>query len=207
MLILALSGCSYNKAIVLYEKNKENSESFAILQLPVEVDIIYYDGEKRYYMPAYQPLITYHIATGEQTIGFRYEDVFTAFDGEDYVVKSKEVFLTFTAEKDQRYTINFKPPRLLSEAEITADQFEFDLYHKTRHIAKTVKQPNFIFAGFGSLFSKNENTPTSNQLSSQELPYLKQLKTIWQKSTEDDKKAFFHWVENYRVKEDSEEEW
>ncbi len=192
---ITLSGCSFNKPIVLYDKSQKNLDNYAILKLPVEIDVVFYEGEKRRFMPSYQPIIEYHIAAGEQTIGFRYEDIFTDFDGDEQVVKSKIVFINFLARENVVYTIDFKPPRDLQDAQRLTSNLQLKLFDGNQTIAKSFKRPGILSSGFSSLFEKKDNDKeTANKLNTlTESDHLSQLKFWWEKASKEERKEFDIW--------------
>jgi len=192
---ITLNGCSFNKPIVLYDKNQKNLDTYAILKLPVEIDVVFYDGEKRRFIPSYQPIIEYHIATGEQTIGFRYEDIFTDFDGDEQVVKSKIVFINFRALENVVYTLDFKPPRTLQDAERLASDLQLKLFDGNQTIAESFRRPG-LSLGFSSLFENKDSEEADKLNTPSENDHLTQLKFWWGKASKEEQREFDNWRVN-----------
>jgi len=192
LIAIALNGCSFNKPIVLYDKNQKNPAAFAILKLPVEIDIVFYNGEKRRFMPYYQPIIDYHIATGEQTIGFRYEDIMADSDGDEQVVKSKVVFINFLAQENVIYSTDFKPPDTFQEAQQLTSDLQLNLFAGNQAIAKSFKQPGLSLR-LSSLFENTENNRETNTPS--ESSHVTQLKFWWGKASKEEREEFDIWRE------------
>ena len=190
-----VSGCTLNKSIALYDKNRLTVETPSIMKLPVEIDVVYYNGKNARFMTPFQPVIEYLLKPGPQLIGLRYSDLYTNTDNDNQTIKSNIVFLQFQAKPNKIYTTQFTRPVDLQAAEQYAADFQLKLFEKNALVAESVQQNEELTLGLSSLFSANPPAFDETDNEQQQESPLQQLKYWWQQASSVDKEAFEHWID------------
>ncbi len=181
--LLSLS-CASNKPINLGTNN--SLADFAILQVPIEIDIVHLNQKAINIIPAYQKIITYRLPVGKQVLGLRYNNLLTNDDGEQETIKSHTVELLFNAEKDQTYQVKFIAPASFIAAKDLANSLELTLYSQDIVIAQSSSNNLWNVANISTDIDKIDDLkkPTDNAPAGEQLHYW------WQIASESERRKF-----------------
>ena len=139
LLVYCLISCVGPKIFDLRPEKQKTQGNFALLKVPMELDIVYLNKQKIDIMTPYRKIITYKVPTGNLVVGLQYNDLLYNEDNNQEVVKSKVVQLEFPAKAGETYTIRFKKPRNTAEAAQMLKNLTLSLYHGKTSIAKSTK--------------------------------------------------------------------
>ena len=190
---LLLAGCTLNKTITLYDKDHLKLDTPIVMKLPVEIDVVYYNGKNTRFIAPYQPIVEYLLAPGQQTIGLRYSDIYTNSENDEQTVKSNIVFLQFQAQPNKVYTTHFLRPVNLQAAEEFAGNFHLKLFDGRQLVAESVPQNEEVASGLSSLFGLEPAEVNTEHNEQEQKSPLHQLKYWWEQASSADKEAFERW--------------
>ena len=189
----SITACS-NKPIMLYDDTQTKLSGTANLKLPMEFDIVYYNGKKQRFMTPYQPLVEYHISTGRQIIGLQYSNSFPNDEHEEEIVKSATVFIQFQALPNKNYITQFDSPKDMQQAKQLANNFKPEIYNGNQIVSEfmdnyAVIQEDDIFS---MLNKQKREGEISRELPQEETPLAK-LKYWWSKASSKERETFSEW--------------
>ncbi len=216
LILLLLSSCASNPAIVLFNEqpeNKNTQNNIATLFVPIEIDLVYVDGKRKAFYPAYQQYVPFKLLAGERVYGFRYQDMQLNGDGNLESVTSETVIIRFTAAAGDKYVIDFTPPATLTEAltleksfTLTLSQFDDNINASKRTIiAHSFPAPEApvadwlgakpFTADIENLFN-DEMLANDNTKPAENAPVQAHLRHWWEKASQQEQTEFKRWVKN-----------
>lgn len=185
---ITLNACSINKVIPLHSKTTEIANT-ALLIAPIEIDLIYHNGQKVDLLPVYQKKVKYRLPAGEHWLGFQYQDIHYDDDENQEIITSKKVFIHYNAIAGYTYQITFDAPKNYNEAKLLENNLQLKLSLNNTTIAKsTYDQP------IATLMVPNaslKTTPRAIKSSSA----VEHLKHWWTKASTEERQTFIQWVE------------
>ena len=188
-LITMLNACSINKIIPLHPKTTKIAGT-ALLVVPVEVDLIYHNGQNIELLPAYQKKITYSLLAGEHWLGFQYQDIHYDDDENQEIITSKKAFIHYTAIAGNTYQITFDAPKNYSEAKLLENSLQLRLSLNDTLIAKSSPVRPIV-----TQITPNA-LPETTPKTITPLPTVDHLKHWWKKATVEERQTFIHWIDN-----------
>lgn len=196
-----LNACATIKPIALFNEAPEDRSHIAYLTMPIEIDVIFFDGVKHTYLPTYQEIVTYALLPGDHIIGLRYQDMVENEDGDNELIKSKPVVIRFNAESNKTYKINFDKPTTFFAAIELEKHLEISLSNESQVIAKSVsaiespmsdwinnKKERSEAVIFSDNIDINLNMPKGGATVNEHLMFW------WKKASSDERDQFKTWL-------------
>lgn len=192
VLLLLFNACSTNKSIPLYPESLALLESplkkeIARLNVPIEIDLIYHNGQSLSFIHPYQKQITYELLAGEHHLGFQYQDIHFDDDENQEIITSKIAFIHFVAKDKENYDIGFNAPIDYLSAKQLENNFDLTLSVNDKMISSSSNTNN-------PLTENSRSEPVTEQTDVSHSPLIN-LQRWWKKSTPADQKAFILWIE------------
>ncbi len=164
--------------------------------MPIQIDLIYHNGQQKSFTPPYRPLVNYKLLPGRHLIGLRYQDVHYDEEENQEIITSKVVIIQFTAETQETYKIDFQKPKNYAAAKLLESSFQLTLSNNQHVVASSTPATERIeksdFLSFDEIThpQTTSNPPLSHKIS------IEQLKQWWvHKATQEERVGFFKWVE------------
>ena len=209
VLLSLLSACASNKPIILFDTPPAKPSNIAKLLIPIEIDLVYVDGNRQTFFPAYQQYVTYKLLPGAHVFGFQYQDMVLNEDGNQESVKSKTVIIRFTAEEGANYIIDFKKPASFADALKLEKTFKISLSKKSDSgksiIASSFPAPESPVAGWlgskpfsaeaADLFN-DEILSTRSEEPAKDAKTGTHLKYWWEQASQEERSSFRQWINN-----------
>jgi len=192
-----ISACTSFNAIKLYNDTNITEERIVKLILPVEIDVVYYNGQKHSFLPAYQQYVTYHLLEGNHLLGLQFQDIIKNEDGNEENIKSRVVMLRFNATSGETYTVNFEKPTTFAEFEQLENNLELSLSHNDQIIAHSSPEVETIISGWASnkmnrdtarIF--NDDEYAKHNIPDDDAPAIEHLNYWWKIASKTEKHEF-----------------
>ena len=188
---ILLAGCATQKALDLRED--QSRPDFALLEVPIEIDLIHVNQRKIKVKALYRAMVTYKLSPGVSIIGFQYNNLHTNPDGEKETIKSHVVQIRFTAEAGKTYQVKYQAPRTFDDAVALEDKFQLSLYQDQQAIAQS---------SVNDLWNTAQPAPVSAKPTTQtkkpadDAKPLEHLYYWWQTATGPEKQQFLQFIES-----------
>ena len=204
---LFITGCASQKAIKLYEADPASKNDIVTLTMPVEIDVVYVDGQRVNYLPGYQPQISYTLLPGNHLLGFKYQDMLTDDEGNNESINSRTVLIRFDAKAGQQYEINFTRPKTVEQALILEKTLKLTMSYQGNVITKSFPAPQSPSTSWFNSNSFNGNTMelfdeeallAENDAGepNQNTAPAGHLKFWWKKASDEERADFTRWLKD-----------
>jgi len=192
-LIFLLISCTSKPFIPLYPENTVPT-SAASLVMPIQIDLVYHNGQQKSFTPPYRPLVNYQLLPGKHLIGLRYQNIHHDEEENQEIITSNIVIIQFTAKAQETYHIDFQKPENYAAAKQVESNFQLTLLNKQHVIASSTPATERIQKSDFLSFDETAHPPISSLPFSQKIS-IEQLKQWWaHQATQEERVDFFRWV-------------
>ena len=223
IVVLLLTACSGSKIHQTYEGSVKPAMDVSIVSVPESFNILFTDREK-FGSTLYSGETKLGFLPGPHQIIIYYKDFWEAPGDESERVESKPISIKFNAVAGQKYRINFKKPESLETAKTYAKNpsIEFTNVTTNTNAATSIEYNVYTRDFFANVFGDESGSTTdSAPAATAVIPppptptpklaapvassdaennaqtdsnALDMLKYWWETASDDQKKAFRHWI-------------
>ncbi|MBU2952369.1 DUF2057 family protein [Marinobacter sp. F3R08] len=198
-LVLFLAGCASSISVIeTWDGNPPAAANAATLESPGEIRVISVNGRSMTNFLMDDLALDYALLPGENEVAFVYKTIWAKSgvvrNGESkvHVIESEPQFVRFEADAGETYRFEFDKPGSRQEAEQEMPDFSADIVSSEGLSVAT----STIWDPEEQITSSRTPIPPSTSGSDKvsDDSALEQLKTVWGKASEDEKKAFLRWA-------------
>ncbi len=197
--MIFVTGCSSTVSrIQTWEGAAEDASQVAVLEAPSEIKVSRVNGRRMGSFLVDDLALDYELLPGQNEVVFTYKTLWAKTDivedGESkvYVVETKPHVLLIDAKPGETYRFQIDTPDSRAEAEAYAADFSVDLVSASGAV---VASSQVWTPGQESRVARSplpENDPSDGSESN--TGTLGQLKALWGKATEEEKREFLRWA-------------
>ncbi|MDH5228846.1 MAG: DUF2057 domain-containing protein [Gammaproteobacteria bacterium] len=197
ILTFALIACTPRMVVFAPEKiDKLNQAQQVYLQVPIAVDLMFFDGRKQNTLPYALHYRELHFKPGAHQLIFQYHQLWEDDMQNHEVIRSQALSVEMQFTAGQRYALSYPPVENIEQARLMRKQFEFKILDESGQVLAQGQPVAIMDISKNELSSKNDSCcdwdNSSNNYSSEALPQLKQW---WDKASAQDKKAFKDYID------------
>lgn len=176
--IFCLLACSKTKTVKLYDEAKVAKSEIAVLIIPNDIDLTKFNDEN-IDTPFTSKEYELQIPKGKHTLTAKYYCLWNSNSGENILLKSSKIKISFELEAGKTYRLQHKPLNNFAEA------LEFE--KSPQFFIKEANEPN-------ALIVSEKTSDVTPATTSTDKKSLDVLKLIWENSSEEDRREFLEWL-------------